>query len=64
MGELQDSFQDTPDSRIQKESITVEFLFEQLTKTVLVPLDVVEEGDMGRLVVESNLHRPGLALAG
>jgi len=64
MGEQQDSIQDTPNARFQKESITVEFLIEQLTKTVFVPLDVVEEGDVARLVVESNLHRPGLALAG
>jgi len=64
MGEQKDSNRGTPDTRFQKESITVEFLVEQLRKTVLVPLDVIEEGDTGRLVVESNLHRPGLALAG
>lgn len=64
MGEKQDSIGGTQNTRFQKESITVEFLIEQLRKTVVVPLDVIEEGDTGRLVVESNLHRPGLALAG
>jgi HPr kinase/phosphorylase len=48
----------------RKESISVEFLVEQLRRAVSVPLETVVEGDLQRLVVESNLHRPGLALAG
>lgn len=48
----------------RKESITVEFLVEQLQKTVSVPLETVVEGDLQRKVVDGNLHRPGLALAG
>lgn len=64
MAEQDDSAQETRDSRFRKESITVEFLVEQLRSTVAVPVTVLEKGDPGRLVVESNLHRPGLALAG
>jgi len=64
MGEQQDSIHDTQNTRFRKESITIEFLLEQLRSTVLIPLEVLEEGNLQRLVVESNLHRPGLALAG
>lgn len=49
----------------QKEYITVDFLVEKLTNRVGVPLQAfndVETSD--RKVTESNLHRPGLALAG
>jgi HPr kinase/phosphorylase len=49
----------------QKESISVAFLVEKMTETVgveLVPLNDVALAE--RTIVESNLHRPGLALAG
>lgn len=53
----------------QKESITVAFMVEQLNSRVGVPVELIngdaEAVDLGaRRVVESNLHRPGLALAG
>lgn len=50
----------------QKESITVQFMIRQLRETVGVELKPVN-GGIGasqREVTESNLHRPGLALAG
>ena len=50
----------------QKESITVAFMVRQLRETVGVAIESVN-GDVGadeRDVTESNLHRPGLALAG
>lgn len=49
----------------QKESITVPFLVEHLRTVVGVDLESVNDlmGE-GRIVTESNLHRPGLALAG
>ncbi len=59
-----DTLDGSKDLLFKKDSITVEFLVEQLSKAVMVPLDVIVDGDLGRLVVESNLHRPGLALAG
>ena len=55
---------ESSDRLFRKESITVEFLIRQMLETVLVPLDTVVKGDTRRPVVESNLHRPGLALAG
>jgi len=50
----------------QKESITVDFMVRQLRETVGVEVvPVNEEVDASeRTVTESNLHRPGLALAG
>jgi len=50
----------------QKESITVEFMIRQLRETVGVSIDAVnDEVDAAdHSVTESNLHRPGLALAG
>lgn len=52
----------------QKESITVAFMVEQLRETVGVEVEAVEGGAASeaeaREVTESNLHRPGLALAG
>ncbi|RMF53223.1 MAG: HPr kinase/phosphorylase [Bacteroidetes bacterium] len=49
----------------QKESITVEFMVQQLRHTVGVPVENVNDVDAStRKVVESTLHRPGLVLAG
>jgi len=48
----------------QKESITVEFMIQKLRKRVDVEIESVNEADAEREVTESNLHRPGLALAG
>ncbi len=49
----------------QKESITVAFMVEQLREAVGVEIEAVGEADAeARVVTESNLHRPGLALAG
>jgi len=49
----------------KKESITVAFMVEQLRDTVGVPVEMVNEADATkRVVTESNLHRPGLALTG
>lgn len=49
----------------RKESISVTFVAEQLEKTVGVEILRLNEVDASkRLVTESNLHRPGLALAG
>ncbi len=49
----------------RKESITVAFIVEQLRAAVGVQVEDVNEADpTARLVTESNLHRPGLALAG
>jgi HPr kinase/phosphorylase len=53
----------------QKESITIAFMIEQLRDRVGMPVELLN-GDSPRVqpasrrVVESNLHRPGLALAG
>lgn len=58
------SDQNTDATNFHKESITVQFLIEQLISSVDVPLEIVVEGDTMRSVTESNLHRPGLALAG
>ena len=51
---------------IQKESITVGFMIEHLRETVGVDIEPENETRTAdeRLVTESNLHRPGLALAG
>ena len=49
----------------KKESITVKFLAEQLEKSVGIDVEFVNElSGENRHVTESNLHRPGLALAG
>lgn len=49
----------------KKDSISVAFMFEQLTRTVGIDLRAVNSVDATtRVVKESNLHRPGLALAG
>jgi HPr kinase/phosphorylase len=50
----------------QKESITVAFMVRQLRETVGVAIQSVNDdaGADEREVTESNLHRPGLALAG
>ena len=49
----------------QKEFITVAFMVEQMRTAVAVEMESVNEVDAAeRQVVESNLHRPGLALAG
>lgn len=48
----------------QKESITVEFMIEQLRERVDVDIDAANDVHAPREVTESNLHRPGLALAG
>lgn len=49
----------------QKESITVEFMVEQLRSSVGMHVEDVNHVDASsRTVSESNLHRPGLALAG
>ncbi|WP_022835947.1 HPr(Ser) kinase/phosphatase [Salisaeta longa] len=52
-------------SNFQKSSITVAFMADQLREAVGVPLDKHNAvDDSARPVTESNLHRPGLALAG
>ena len=48
----------------QKESITVEFMIQKLRERVDVEIESVNDADPERDVTESNLHRPGLALAG
>ncbi|NBB74136.1 MAG: HPr kinase/phosphorylase [Bacteroidetes bacterium] len=49
----------------QKESITVEFMVRQLRESVGVEIEALNDADAStRDVTESNLHRPGLALAG
>lgn len=49
----------------QKESISVEYMVRQFRNAVGVDLDALNEVDASlRKVTESNLHRPGLALAG
>jgi len=48
----------------QKESITVAFMIQQLRERVEVEIESVNRVDEERDVTESNLHRPGLALAG
>jgi HPr kinase/phosphorylase len=53
----------------QKESITVAFMIEQLNDRVGMPVEALNADSpsvnaASRRVVESNLHRPGLALAG
>ena len=57
---------DKKPATFKKESISIEFLVEKMNEAVgvkLVPLN--DAGLMkGRTITESNLHRPGLALAG
>jgi len=56
-----------PEPRVfQKESITVAFMVQQLRETVGVEVAALTDGADAseRAVTESNLHRPGLALAG
>jgi len=49
----------------KKESISVAFAMDQLEKTVGLPVKELNSADSeGRLITESNLHRPGMALAG
>ena len=49
----------------RKESITVAFMVEQLRTAVGVQVEAINEADATqRLVTESNLNRPGLALTG
>jgi len=49
----------------QKESITVDFMVRQLRESVGVEIEALNDADAStRDVTESNLHRPGLALAG
>lgn len=49
----------------KKESITIAFMVEQLLNTVGIEITGVNDvGASDRLVTESNLHRPGLVLAG
>ncbi len=49
----------------KKESVTVQFMVDLLRTTVGVEVESVNTTDASqRLVTESNLHRPGLALAG
>ncbi len=49
----------------KKESITVTFMVDGLRRYVGLPVEEVNAGNSDeRLVTESNLHRPGLALAG
>ncbi len=48
-----------------KESVTISFMVEQLRERVGIELEAVNAADASkRSVRESNLHRPGLALAG
>ncbi|WP_054684547.1 HPr(Ser) kinase/phosphatase [Rhodothermus marinus] len=54
-----------PNRVYRKESITVAFMVEQLQKAVGLPVERVNQvDDTLRLVVESELNRPGLVLAG
>lgn len=54
-----------PNRVYRKESITVAFMVNQLQKTVGLPVERVNQvDDTLRLVVESELNRPGLVLAG
>ncbi|MEO1076947.1 MAG: HPr(Ser) kinase/phosphatase [Bacteroidota bacterium] len=49
----------------KKQSITVAFMMAEMRETVHVEIETVHEGEAEeRLVTESNLHRPGIALAG
>jgi HPr kinase/phosphorylase len=49
----------------KKESITVQFMVDQLRTAVGMVVEALNDVDAARkLVTESNLHRPGLALAG
>ncbi len=54
-----------PNRVYRKESITVAFMVDQLQKAVGLPVERVNQvDDTLRLVVESELNRPGLVLAG
>lgn len=49
----------------KKESITIDFMVEQLRTSVGIDIRAVNDVDASeRVVTESNLHRPGLVLAG
>ena len=49
----------------KKESITIDFMVEQLRTTVGLEVETINEVDASaRMATESNLHRPGLVLAG
>lgn len=49
----------------KQESITVEFLFAQLSNTVGMDVELVNDVPLAaRRITENTLHRPGLALAG
>ncbi|NNE36116.1 MAG: HPr kinase/phosphorylase, partial [Rhodothermales bacterium] len=49
----------------KKESISIQFLIDQLSSTVGVELKPLNDVPLEeRIVTESNLHRPGLVLAG
>jgi HPr kinase/phosphorylase len=51
--------------RFQKDAITVAFMVRQLRDAVGVEIAAANDADLeARRVTESNLHRPGLALAG
>jgi HPr kinase/phosphorylase len=50
---------------LRKASISVAFMVETLRKVSAMPVEAVNEVDAeARTIAESNLHRPGLALAG
>lgn len=54
-----------PAKTFKKESITVAFAIEQMQKTVGIPIRALNAVDTdSRLITESSLNRPGLALAG
>lgn len=49
----------------KKESITIDFMVEQLRTTVGIDVEAVNNvSGTDQIVIESNLHRPGLVLAG
>ncbi len=49
----------------KRESISVALMIDQLRTAVGVPIETVNQGEADRrLVTETNLHRPGLALVG
>jgi HPr kinase/phosphorylase len=61
---MPDTDEGTENRVFKKKHITVDFMVDQLSTVVGVPVEVVTSGDGERKVIESNLHRPGLALAG
>lgn len=49
----------------KKEFITVEFLFEQLSRSVGIDVELVNDVPLAdKRIIENALHRPGMALAG